>query len=59
MCLIMKTSSSAESSFKSAGLTSAHQMIDITTNIRFSVENTSSASPEPLFPILSDEGIEV
>ncbi len=51
----MENSSSIESPFKSAGLTSARQIIDVTTNIIFSIENTSSASPEPLFPISSEE----
>lgn len=51
----METSSSTDSLFKSAGLTSASQIIDVTTNIIFSVENTSSASPEALFPIPSEE----
>lgn len=51
----MQNSSSTDSLFKSAGLTSALQIIDVTSNIIYSIENTSSASPEALFPMFSEE----
>ena len=45
----MKDIVSIETPFSSAGLTSATQIIDVTTNVIFALENSSSAIPEPIF----------
>ena len=39
----------------SSGITSAVQLIDSTTDITFSPKNTSSCSPDILFPIPNKE----
>lgn len=45
---MMKDVVSIESPFTSAGLTSGTQLIDVTTNVIFADENSSSAVPEPI-----------